>query len=73
MAKSYRVEIGTTDSFTSATPDEVRASEADLLRDGHPSVRFVHLLAPRELIQNLGRRVGAAIVDHDDLLVLRRA
>jgi gluconokinase len=34
------------------TCSALKRSYRDLLRDGHPSVRFVHLLAPRELIQN---------------------
>jgi gluconokinase len=33
------------------TCSALRRSYRDLLRDGHPSVRFVHLLAPRELLQ----------------------
>ena len=34
------------------TCSALKRSYRDLLRDGHPSVRFVHLLAPRELIQD---------------------
>jgi len=34
------------------TCSALKRSYRDLLRDGHPSVRFVHLLAPSELIQN---------------------
>ena len=40
-------------TFEKRTP-EIEASDAipeDLLRDGHPSVRFVHLLAPPALLQ----------------------
>jgi gluconokinase len=33
------------------TCSALKRSYRDLLRDGHPSVRFVHLLAPPELIQ----------------------
>jgi gluconokinase len=33
------------------TCSALKRSYRDLLRDGHPSVRFVHLLAPRALIQ----------------------
>jgi gluconokinase len=33
------------------TCSALKRSYRDLLRDGHPSVRFVHLLAPRELVQ----------------------
>jgi gluconokinase len=34
------------------TCSALKRSYRDLLRDGHPSVRFVHLRAPRDLIQN---------------------
>ena len=34
------------------TCSALKRSYRDLLRDGHPSVRFVHLLAARELIQD---------------------
>src|SRR5215218_1642283 len=34
------------------TCSALKRSYRDLLRDGHPSVRFVHLLAPPELIKN---------------------
>jgi gluconokinase len=33
------------------TCSALKRSYRDLLREGHPSVRFVHLLAPRELVQ----------------------
>lgn len=33
------------------TCSALKRSYRDLLRDGHPSVRFVHLLAPRALLQ----------------------
>jgi gluconokinase len=34
------------------TCSALKRSYRDLLRDGHPSVRFVHLLAPPELLQS---------------------
>jgi gluconokinase len=34
------------------TCSALKRSYRDVLRDGHPSVRFVHLLAPPELIKN---------------------
>jgi gluconokinase len=34
------------------TCSALKRSYRDLLRNGHPSVRFVHLLAPPDLIQN---------------------
>lgn len=38
------------------TCSALKRSYRDLLRAGHPSVRFVHLVAPAQLI---GRRIGA--------------
>ena len=41
------------------TCSALRRPYRDLLRDGHPSVRFMHLLAPPELIEHrLARRQG---------------
>jgi gluconokinase len=41
------------------TCSALKRSYRDLLRDGHPTVRFVHLLAPRELLaERLGARKG---------------